>query len=71
MKAAGRAIGASGRQARDRLMIFRLAATADVMAEHRTTGSWIAGTGPIERVDYSCSTTGQPAATRRRAAAST
>ena len=37
---AGRAVGARGRQARARLMIFPLAATADTMAEQRIKGSW-------------------------------
>jgi hypothetical protein len=38
--AAGRAMGARGRQARARLMLFPLAATADAMAEHRISGQW-------------------------------
>ena len=38
--AAGQALGARGRQARARLMIFPLAATADTMAEQRIRGPW-------------------------------
>lgn len=37
---ARRAMGARGRQARARLMMFPLAATADTMAEQRIRGSW-------------------------------
>jgi hypothetical protein len=39
-KAASRAMGARGRQARARLMMFPLAATADALAEHRVSVSW-------------------------------
>ncbi|MFJ6831441.1 hypothetical protein [Streptomyces sp. NPDC091209] len=38
--AAGQAYGARGRQARARLMVFPLAATADTMAEQRIKGLW-------------------------------
>ena len=38
--AAGRAMGARGRQARARLMLFPLAGTADTMAEQRIKGRW-------------------------------
>ncbi len=40
MRAAGRAIGARGRHARARLMVFPLAATADAMVEQRVRGGW-------------------------------
>lgn len=38
--AASQSLGARGRQARARLMIFPLASTADVMAEQRIKGPW-------------------------------
>ncbi|MFD0633475.1 hypothetical protein ACFQ9X_19820 [Catenulispora yoronensis] len=41
--AAGKAMGARGRQARARLMLFPLAATADTMAQLFVDGSWNAG----------------------------
>lgn len=41
--AAGRAMGARGRHARARLMVFTLAATADTLAEERINGFWTAG----------------------------